>query len=313
MVDLHAVQVAVVRKGRLVAGIVVAAALRARARIVAVEAHVVVERERRVGAVHLVRAGPLDVCTEPVYRHRPTGIYATDAAAAEDVRLHAHHGEVRRERFRVRLVPGLDVDGADAQPAHLAGQPAAGPDRHRLALLQADPAAEEHQRRVVAAAPTGRPFGTAAGRTAAHTEHVGTGPEIEGAARFEEELAFFRKEQVEPRQVHLRLIHLHLREVGVDGEVGGQVLRHSPLQVHARGAVAAVRVRLVGRQVGGQRTDAVRLHLQPRVPRRRLQADQRGGHRQAEHAGPGRDRDRREVGSLVLAAHAPAELEAPHL
>ena len=39
---------------------------------------------------------------------------------------------------------------------------------------------------------------------------------------FEEERALLRKEQREPRQVHLPLIDLRLREVGVQRHVGAQ-------------------------------------------------------------------------------------------
>ena len=41
----------------------------------------------------------------------------------------------------------------------------------------------------------------------------------------EEEVALLGEEQAEPRQVDLLLVDLDLREVGVDGEVGGEVLR----------------------------------------------------------------------------------------
>ena len=47
--------------------------------------------------------------------------------------------------------------------------------------------------------------------------------EIEHAAPFEEEVALLGKEQAEAREVDLLLVDLDLREVGVDGEVGGQV------------------------------------------------------------------------------------------
>ena len=39
--------------------------------------------------------------------------------------------------------------------------------------------------------------------------------EIEDAAPLEKEIALFREEQIEPRQVHLLLVDLDLREVGV--------------------------------------------------------------------------------------------------
>ena len=56
-----------------------------------------------------------------------------------------------------------------------------------------------------------------------------------------EELALLGEEEAEPRQVHLLLVDLDLREIGVIGEVGREVLRHAVLDVNAEGAVAFVR------------------------------------------------------------------------
>ena len=69
------------------------------------------------------------------------------------------------------------------------------------------------QVRRVGAAAVGR-IAAAAGAAAREVEH---------AAAFEEEVALLGKEQVEARQVDLLLVDLDLREVGVDGEVGGEV------------------------------------------------------------------------------------------
>ena len=49
--------------------------------------------------------------------------------------------------------------------------------------------------------------------------------ERERALVLEEELALLRKEQAEAREVDLLLVGFDLREVGVVGEVGRQVLR----------------------------------------------------------------------------------------
>ena len=57
--------------------------------------------------------------------------------------------------------------------------------------------------------------------------------EVEDAAALEEEVALLREEQAEAREVDLLLVDLDLREVGVDGEVGGQVRRDAVLDVAA--------------------------------------------------------------------------------
>ncbi len=57
--------------------------------------------------------------------------------------------------------------------------------------------------------------------------------EVEDAAPFEEEVALLGEEEGEAREVHLLLVDLHLREVGVHGEVGGEVRRDRVLHVAA--------------------------------------------------------------------------------
>ena len=68
----------------------------------------------------------------------------------------------------------------------------------------------------------------------------GSRAELEDAPSLEEELALLRKEQVESRQVHLLLVDLDLREVGVVGEVGGEALGDAVLHVDADVAVEVV-------------------------------------------------------------------------
>ena len=60
---------------------------------------------------------------------------------------------------------------------------------------------------------------------------------------FEEEVALLGKEQAEARQVDLLQVFLDLREVGVDGDVGGEAARQPVLEVDAdvAGAVVAER------------------------------------------------------------------------
>ena len=108
-------------------------------------------------------------------------------------------------------------------------------------MVGALPAAEE-----ATAAAAQRPA-EAAGETAAG--------EVEDAAALEEELPLSRKEQVEAGQVDLLLVNLDLREVGVDGEVGGQVLRDAVLTSRPPFPSPALRV-------GGE---AARLVLTPPI------------------------------------------------
>ena len=67
--------------------------------------------------------------------------------------------------------------------------------------------------------------------------------ERERVAVLEKELALLGEEQAEPRQVDLLLVGLDLREIGVVGEVRGQVLRDAVLHVEPHVAVEVVRDR----------------------------------------------------------------------
>ena len=83
-------------------------------------------------------------------------------------------------------------------PAHFAGEPRAADDRDRLAGRgQADSPAEEQ---------IGLDRGRREGAAGAHLEQAGV---------LEEEVALLGKEEAEPRQVHLLLVDLDLREIGV--------------------------------------------------------------------------------------------------
>ena len=57
----------------------------------------------------------------------------------------------------------------------------------------------------------------------------------------EEEVALFRKEQVESREVDLLLVGFDLREVGVDGQVGDEPLRDRVLHVEPSLGLRVVR------------------------------------------------------------------------
>ena len=126
---------------------------------------------------------------------------------------------------------------------------------------------------------------------------------------------FSGEEQAETREVDLLLVHLHLREVRVVGQVGGQVLRQAVLDVHPAGALPGVPPRRRGRQVGGHAADGVRLDLEEVVAAgRHLQPDQRRRLRDAKDARPPRrDGQRRQKGQLVPAPDGAAELDAPDL
>ena len=144
---------------------------------------------------------------------------------------------------------------------------------------------------------------------------AGAAGKRERAEAFEEEVALLREEQVEARQVDLLLVDFDLREVGVDRQVGGDVLRDAVLHVAADAAVAIVvdarRHRVIGRDAG----ERVRLQLEVAAARRHLQSVERARRRHLEEAAEGRQRARhlREVRPLVLPAHDAAQVDAPRL
>ena len=101
-------------------------------------------------------------------------------------------------------------------------------DGHRLAVAQADPAAEEQDR----------------SRARARWPDAA---EIEDPLALEKEVALLGKEQAEARQVDLLLVFFDLREVGVDREVRGQPARQAVFRVDAgvRAEIVAERTRAV--------------------------------------------------------------------
>ena len=237
----------------------------------------------------------------------------TDRAAAQDVTPETEDGEVGRFRPGNRLVPRVDVQGAHIELPDLARQARAADNGHHAALLQPDPPAVEELRHVDGAE---EPAGRLGARPADGRE--GATGEAEDATSFEKELPLLRKEQGEAGQVDLALVHLHLREVRVVGEVGGQVPGDAVLHVDA--AVDAHIVDLHGGcgQVRGQAADDIRFDLEAAARRRRLQANQRAGLGDAEHpagatAESGRDGQRRQIGPLVLAPDGAPELDAPDM
>ena len=108
---------------------------------------------------------------------------------------------------------------AEAVAADPAGQAAAGVDRHRAAVVR------------------GRSAGCRRGSACRSPPAICPGrrpAEGERALVLEKELALLGKEQAEAREVDLLLVGLDLREVGVVGEVGRQVLRDAVLHVERR-------------------------------------------------------------------------------
>ena len=132
-------------------------------------------------------------------------------------------------------MPGLPVillalhrHQAEREAAGAAGQANAAMQRFLLAgVVQADAPAEEQQQIFF-------------GRTEAAADRgvAGNVAEVEDAGVLEEELALFRKEQAELREVDLLLVGFGLREVGIDRGVEGQRRRDARLHIDAAGDVA---------------------------------------------------------------------------
>ena len=105
---------------------------------------------------------------------------------------------------------------------------------------------------------------------------AGAAGERKCAEALEKEVALLGKEQTEARQVDLLLVDLDLREVGVDGEVGGDVLRDAVLQV-AADAGRSRSLDSIGVTVRSVDTprEQVRLHFEIGAAGRHLQAFER--------------------------------------
>ena len=304
------VAVAGVDELALVAGVPPLDAGRLRPCEVAHHAHVVVERQRGVGPEHAV--GPRLL---PRDRHRAVGEQGADGAAAEDVALDPHDREVGRlggQPFGTcqPLLPGLDVQRPDVEIARLAGDAAAPDDRHHRPLLETDPARVEERRRIPAPERAAAPAAAdLTQRTVAGARAAAAG-EVEDAAPFQEELALLGEEQAEAGQVHLLLVRLDLREVGVPGEVGGEVLGQAVLDVEAD--IPIQFGRWVGVDDGRGSADGVRLDVEDVALVGQLQTHQHGGVGHPEDAPAShRDGHRREVDALVVPAHDAAKLDSP--
>ena len=237
--DLGAVAIGVVVDETAVAEAVALDALRARRRHVAVEPQVLEEPEAAVDADAVVAA-------DPARGGRAVGAHRADGAAGEDVALDAEHGEVGAVDAGGVVGAGLDVEGADGRAPALAVEPAARQQGDLAAAVEADAPAEEEERGIATAG--GQP---------------GAGPAGEGerAGALEEEVALLGEEQVEAGQVDLLFVYLHLREVGVHRQVGGQVLGEPVLDVAAEAGFGIAVDRRLHRAIGGEAAEHVRLQL----------------------------------------------------
>ena len=198
-------------------------------------------------------------------------------------RAQAHHREVVGRDHPGDLL-GLHVQEAQVVVAGLPRKPGAAEDGHRCAPgPDPDPAAEEEVHRT----------------PLSHGEVAGV---------LEEEGPLLGEEEVEPGEVDLLVVHLHLGEVGVVGEVHVEARGDADLGVHAEigvrlhldfgGVVAAGRSERVGRdlEVPGA------AEFQP------VQFARRG--EPVEVVDP---RHRRPVVLLALAADVAVEVEPPGL
>ena len=112
-----------------------------------------------------------------------------------------------RLTFERRELAGPDAEQAHRETSHFAAQSSAGTERRNASAVETDPPAEKEIGRDATA-------GAQAGARASGKR--------ERAEVLQEEIPFFGKEQVEPREVHLLLVHLDLREIGVGRDVDGQ-------------------------------------------------------------------------------------------
>ena len=96
-----------------------------------------------------------------------------------------------------------------------------------MAALKTDPTTEEDCGGV---ATSEESTSTPSAATAAKSESLS---KIKGATGFEKEFAFFGKEQTEPGEIDLLFVDFDLCEVGVVGEIRGEILGDPVFQVNA--------------------------------------------------------------------------------
>ncbi len=222
---------------------------------ISVDGIVVEKVEGTVDAIELIRA----VACQGI---RAVGEHDADGAAAENVLLEAQNRKARRFDAGQVAAVGIDVERADIDIADFSRQAGACVDGKDLAPFEPDAAAEEHRRDV---------------------EIAGL-DEVEISPAFEKEIAFFREEEIETRQVDLAFVDLDLGEIGVIGEIGGEIVGDAEFHIHP--------VLLFGLVVDGrrrppvrrQRAEPVGLDFEIEVARRRLEFFQIAGLGDAPHA-----------------------------
>ena len=234
------------------------------------ETDVVIERKGAVDAIRPV--GPVTG-----QRHGPVGKHGADAAATKDVSFYTQHGKVRRLDTRPRHIVGLNVQHADIERARLPSHTPATDDRGDGPVLEPDPPRMEQRRRIdIARIAAVAPSTLLTQRTVPRALPAATACEAEDALPFEKELALLGKEETESRQVDLLLVGLDLGEVGVVGQVGGQILRDAVLDVDADVAAAGIPYGWAGAEVGGQAGDDKRFDLEVVAGIGRLETNHRG-------------------------------------
>ena len=191
--------------------------------------------------------------------------HRADAAAAQDVAFGARNGERRRLdalrlTFERRKIAGADAEQAHRETPRFAAQSSAGTERRNASAVETDPPAEKEIGRHAT------PGAQAGARTSGKRER----PEV-----LQEEIPLLGKEQVEPREVHLLLIDLDLREIGVGGDVDGQILCHAVLEIATDPVRRVVREAGRDRRIGRQARQRVWLQLDHSGAGRHLQADKR--------------------------------------
>jgi hypothetical protein len=156
----------------------------------------------------------------------------SNVRVGQDIAAKPQGGEVRGRYASVLAL--LNVQDADRVSALTPAQARSSEYRQCLPVVrQANPAREE-KASVLELVRSASPEVSATAEIAIVTER-------KDALVFKEEIALFRKEEIEARQVYLLLVGLNLGEIGVGGEVPYQPVGHAVLHVHATLGIAGHR------------------------------------------------------------------------
>ena len=132
---------------------------------------------------------------------------------------------------------------------------------------------------------------------------------------FQKELTLFRKEETEPREIDTLLIGLDLGEVGIDGEISGEVLGQAVLHVQSDVTAHVVDDWLRGQQIAGQARRRVRFDFEVLGARWDFEADERRGVRDL-HPRPveaERSRNSRQKSFFIPPTAAAFNVKTPNL